>query len=107
MQLSFLVTFVLAALPGAYGLAIVRPTKGKEISLSQFNATTGKLARVGSEIHNLPSSILVRPHAAKGVPDEVKFAMRAMNFYGADLKHHTFSIDVLMSLWWNDPRSQS
>jgi len=47
--------------------------------------------------------ILLRPSAGKG-PDPVKFAVRVKNFYGTHLAHHTFSIDVVMTIKWNDPR---
>jgi len=52
---------------------------------------------------DIDPNILVRPSAGKGV-DIVKFGMRAMNFYGTDLKRHTFSLDMVMSIRWNDPR---
>lgn len=51
-----------------------------------------------------PSEVMVRPNAGNGV-DRVKFGIRAMNFYGADLKHHTFTIDMVMSIHWNDTRA--
>jgi len=62
-------------------------------------------AQVSADVQGAPilDPLLVRPHAGKGV-DNVSFALRAMNFYGADLKAHTFKIDMVMSLRWTDPR---
>jgi len=46
---------------------------------------------------------LVRPSAGKGA-DVVNYGLMVMNFYGATLKKHTFSVDMVMSLKWKDPR---
>jgi len=52
----------------------------------------------------LDPEILVRPHAGQGV-DTVKFGLRAMNFYGTDMKHHTYSLDMVMTCTWHDRRA--
>lgn len=47
--------------------------------------------------------VLLRPNAGKG-PDTVKFALRVKNFYGTDLNSHTWRLDMVMTVKWNDPR---
>jgi len=47
--------------------------------------------------------VLVRPNAGKG-SEKIKYGLTVMNFYGAELKRHTFHVDMVMSLRWNDTR---
>lgn len=104
-------SFVILALAIQPGVAIVHQSHHhaqqaftadkKEISL--YEQTGSALDRVEFALHHEPSDILLRPNAGNG-PDEVTFGMRAMNFYGADLKHHTFSLDMVMSIKWDDSR---
>jgi hypothetical protein len=55
-------------------------------------------------MHSAPlDPVLVRPNAGKGV-DKVSVGLIAKNFYGANLKNNRFTIDIVMSVRWNDPR---
>lgn len=47
--------------------------------------------------------VLVRPNAGKG-SDNITYGLMIMNFYGTSLNTHTFSVDMVMSLKWNDTR---
>lgn len=83
------------------------PTK-KTISPSQTNVLRPKDESLIELNHTdngmiLTDPVLVRPNAGKGV-DTVAFGLMIMNFFGDDLKRHTFSVDMLMSARWNDPR---
>jgi len=73
---------------------VVAMFQASEISMSAEDEMTSD---------GLNPDLMVRPNAGKGT-DKVKFGLRAMNFYGTDMKHHTFSIDVVMSIRWNDTR---
>jgi hypothetical protein len=59
------------------------------------------LGAAGAELAIDP--VLVRPDTGTG-PNQVHFAMMAKNFFGTDLKHMRFNIDIILSLRWKDPR---
>jgi len=79
-------------------------------SLAQELVEDSEISHNGAAHHTLVNhsigamgNVLLRPSAGKGA-DKVRFAMRVKNFYGTDLAHHTFSVDVVMTIKWNDPR---
>jgi len=47
--------------------------------------------------------VLVRPSAGEGA-DVVRFGVIAKNFYGTELKNNRFTIDIVLSIRWMDPR---
>jgi hypothetical protein len=92
-------------------VTIVAPSAAKPpvlVSSAQTSASHADIAVQASADEKSAAALsldplFVRPHAGKGV-ENVTYALRAMNFYGADLKAHTFKIDMVMSLKWTDPR---
>lgn len=49
-------------------------------------------------------AVLTRPSAGKGV-DTVRFGLIAKNFFGTELKLNRFTIDLVLSIRWQDPRA--
>jgi hypothetical protein len=50
---------------------------------------------------------ILRPQAASGKPDVVKFGLYGKMFFGTNLKKHEFTIDSVMTLRWSDMRAVS
>jgi len=108
----FLLTLTLA-IYCSDGVAIVLTThplseNGVSVAAAQTSASHFHLSPAAQQVSAdaqapVLDPLMIRPHAGKGV-DNVSFALRAMNFYGADLKAFTFKLDMVMSLKWKDPR---
>jgi len=63
----------------------------------------GTMVASSATHHTAANPILVRPNAGKG-PEKVLFGLRAKNFYGSNLKRFRFSLDLVMTIRWTDPR---
>eukprot|EP00747_Dinoflagellata_sp_TGD_P162870 gnl/TRDRNA2_/TRDRNA2_180970_c0_seq1.p1 gnl/TRDRNA2_/TRDRNA2_180970_c0~~gnl/TRDRNA2_/TRDRNA2_180970_c0_seq1.p1 ORF type:complete len:472 (-),score=84.06 gnl/TRDRNA2_/TRDRNA2_180970_c0_seq1:278-1693(-) len=50
------------------------------------------------------NQVALRPHAGEEA-DVVTFGIFVKGFYGMDIKHSTWSADLVLTLMWNDPRN--
>jgi len=74
-------------------------------SLLQVRAKKTPQARAWLQEHGLqaPLAHFFRPNLG-AQPDVVEFAIYVKNFYGLDFRHNLFSVDVVLTLQWIDPR---
>jgi len=83
----------------------VAPSRTKNVLASRPVASAALVQKHGNarKFGEQPADYLVRPNAGQK-REEVKFGLRAMNFFGDDLKHHRFTVDMVMSVRWKDER---
>jgi len=111
----FIITVALVA-HVSHGLSI--EGKGKEVTAGRLKLKASVMAADSSPISHTALAqelvkdvafsnvdpVLVRPNQDKGV-DTVNVGLMIMNFFGTNLKEHTFSIDMVMSARWKDERA--
>jgi len=74
---------------------------------STANATVKKVAAkpVAAKRHSTENKAVIdRPNIGKG-PTMVTFGMMGKTFYGVDVMHNQFTIDLVLTLSWHDPRT--
>jgi len=71
---------------------------------SRFDISDNNVALLG-----LSATSIQRPQVAAGSPDPdmVYFSLYGKTFYGIDLKTSTYTIDIVLTMQWMDPRASS
>jgi len=80
----------------AQGLPVQSKTSAKHTVLAQKVSSHMRFRRY--------DPVLVRPNAKEGLVDKVNVGVIVKTFFGTHLQHHTFSIDMVMTARWHDPR---
>lgn len=80
----------------------------KSVDMSEQNSVLDvdeqQLSKPSKKSAKSASSFLPRPNVGKG-PDVITFGMMAKNFYGVNVKENDFTIDMVLTLMWEDKRT--